>query len=142
LIFSTEIVTHLKPGSGSESGSGITKKPLDSMSIDQKSCFNIREELSSEPGQSPFIKIIVRFGFGTQIGSDPEHRAFTTTAIYNLLGWYMTETYELGVYGACDGKVLATGCSGLAIISRFPFTQVTPLHLNGMYHERSQNVFL
>jgi hypothetical protein len=111
------------------------------MSIDQKSCFNIREELSSEPGQSPFIKIIVRFGFGTQIGSHPEHRAFTTTAIYNLLGWYMTETYELGVYGACDGKVLATGCSGLAIISRFPFTQVTPLLLNGMHHGISPNVF-
>ena len=39
-------------------------------------------------------------------------------------GWYMTETYELAVYGACDGKVLPTGCSGLAIVSRYPFHEV------------------
>jgi hypothetical protein len=54
----------------------------------------------------------------------------------------MTETFQLAVDGACDGRVLATGCSGLAIISRFPFTQVTPLILNGMYHVISPNVFL
>jgi len=39
-------------------------------------------------------------------------------------GWYMTETYELGVSGACDGKILPTGCSGLAIVSRYPFQEV------------------
>lgn len=38
--------------------------------------------------------------------------------------WYMTETYDLAVYGACDGKVLPTGCSGLAIVSRFPFLEI------------------
>jgi hypothetical protein len=36
----------------------------------------------------------------------------------------MTETYELGVYGACDGNILPTGCSGLAIVSRYPFQEV------------------
>jgi hypothetical protein len=36
----------------------------------------------------------------------------------------MTETYELAVYNACDGKVLPTGCSGLAIVSRYPFQEV------------------
>jgi hypothetical protein len=54
----------------------------------------------------------------------------------------MTETFQLAVEGACDGRVLATGCSGLAIISRFPFTQVTPLLFSGMYHVISPNVFL
>jgi hypothetical protein len=41
----------------------------------------------------------------------------------------MTETYELGVYGACDGNILPTGCSGLAIVSRYPFQEVSLIKL-------------
>ena len=41
-----------------------------------------------------------------------------------IAGWHMTETYELAVYGYCDGRALPTGCSGIAILSRFPFLEV------------------
>ena len=45
---------------------------------------------------------------------------------YNGLGtgYYMTEIHELAVNGICDGRAAPTGCSGLAIVSRFPFNEV------------------
>lgn len=39
-------------------------------------------------------------------------------------GLYMTEIYELGPYGTCDGRATPLGCSGLAIVSKYPFIEV------------------
>jgi len=38
-------------------------------------------------------------------------------------GYHMTEISELGPYGTCDGRAAPTGCSGLAIVSRFPILE-------------------
>lgn len=36
----------------------------------------------------------------------------------------MTEIYELGPYGTCEGRWTPLGCSGLAIVSKYPFIEV------------------
>ncbi|XP_023348868.1 uncharacterized protein LOC111717601 isoform X2 [Eurytemora carolleeae] len=38
-------------------------------------------------------------------------------------GLYMTEIYELGPYGTCEGRWTPLGCSGLAIVSKYPFIE-------------------
>lgn len=37
-------------------------------------------------------------------------------------GWYMTDYSEM-TNGKCDGKVAPDGCSGLALVSKFPFIE-------------------
>jgi len=38
-------------------------------------------------------------------------------------GYKMTEVYDLASKGICDGRATPTGCSGLAIISKYNFTE-------------------
>ena len=38
-------------------------------------------------------------------------------------GWHMTEYSEM-TNGGCDGAVAPDGCSGLAVVSRYPFIEV------------------
>ena len=45
-------------------------------------------------------------------------------------GWFMTEYSEM-TNGGCDGTVAPDGCSGLAVVSRYPFIEVCkPIFLN------------
>ena len=36
----------------------------------------------------------------------------------------MTEIYELGPYAICEGRLTPKDCSGLAIVSKYPFLEV------------------
>ena len=38
-------------------------------------------------------------------------------------GWFITDYSEM-TNGGCDGDVAPDGCSGLAVISRYPFIEV------------------
>ena len=38
-------------------------------------------------------------------------------------GWYMTDYSEM-TNGKCDGTIGPDGCSGLAVVSRYPFIEV------------------
>ena len=55
------------------------------------------------------------------------HCHYMTHTFCTCLGYHMTEISELGPYGTCDGRAAPTGCSGLAIVSRFPIIEV-PIH--------------
>jgi hypothetical protein len=43
---------------------------------------------------------------------------------YSDLGYHMTEYVDLAARG-CDGKVGPYGCSGLAIVSKYKFVNVS-----------------
>lgn len=51
----------------------------------------------------------------------PDHQ--TIKDLVSGTGYYVTEVHELAVYGECDGRATPTYCSGLAIVSRFPFNE-------------------
>jgi len=41
----------------------------------------------------------------------------------NGTGYHMTTIPDLAVYGACDGRATPGGCSGLAIVSKYPIVE-------------------
>ena len=57
----------------------------------------------------------------------PHTRWYVSNIVYLILntwgsGYYMTEVGDLA--SSCDGTIGPDGCSGLAIVSKFPFVEV------------------
>jgi len=65
----------------------------------------------------------------------PDHE--TIKSLTSDAGLYMTEVHELALADVCDGRVAPSFCSGLAIVSKYPFkeTEFNSFSVHGDFFE-------